>query len=232
MSKTQWISMEVVEIHRETPSLFSLKLTPALEETRFDFQAGQCVKILSPDGRESYFAMASEPEAVPSVEFLLKNQTGSVAHELCQLKAGEHLKISLPFGKGFPIERFKGKDIFLIGIGSGLSPLRSLLKSILRRDQQFGKIAILYGVRTPEDIPYKTEFDLWAKKINLQIAISQAGNADWSGFRGRVTRLIPQLSLHPDSSIVCICGTKTMEEEVTNLLERAGISKDNILLNH
>ncbi len=231
MSKTQWISMEVTENHRETPSLFNLKIVPVLEETRFDFQAGQCVKILSA-GRESYFAMASEPEAAPWVEFLLKDQAGSVAHELCQLKAGEHLKISLPFGKGFPIERFKRKDILLIGIGSGLSPLRSVLKSVLRRDQQFGKISLLYGARTLEAIPYRSEFDLWAKKVNLQIAISQTDNLKWTGFRGRVTQLIPKLFLRPSETIVCVCGTETMEEEVTNLLERAGISKENILLNH
>lgn len=232
MSKTQWVSMEVSEIHRETPSLFNLKLTPILEEIRFDFQAGQRVKILSRDGRESHFAIASEPEATPLVELLLKDQPGSIAHELCQLEARDHLKISLPFGKGFPIEKLKGKNVLLVGIGSGLSPLRSILKSILRRDQQFGKISILYGARTLEDIPYKNEFDLWAKKISLQIAISQAGTADWSGFRGRVTRLIPELSLQPGKTAACICGTKAMEEEVTNLLERAGISKDNILFNH
>ncbi len=232
MSKTQWISMEVVEIHRETPSLFDLKLAPILEETRFDFQAGQYVKILSPSGRESYFAMANESETAQFIEFLLKDQSGSVAHELCQLKTGSHLKIGLPFGKSFPIERFKGKDILLIGIGSGLSPLRSLLKSILRRDQQFGKISLLYGARTPEEVPYKSEFDLWAKKINLQIAISRSGDSSWEGFKGRITHLIPKLSLKPDQTAACICGTKTMEEEVTNLLERAGISKDNIFLNH
>jgi len=232
MSKTQWISMEIVEIRPETHSLFNLRLIPVLEETKFNFQAGQCVKVLSPSGHEAYFAMASEPESSPFVDFLLKDQAESAAHALCQLKTGDHVKISLPFGKGFPVERFKGKNIFLIGIGSGLSPLRSVLKSILRRDQQFGKISLLYGARTLGDVPYKNEFDLWAKKINLQIAISQSGDSSWQGFKGRITHLIPKLSLGSGETVACICGTKAMEEEVTNLLERAGVSKDNIFLNH
>ena len=230
--ESKWFSMEVIGVHWETPLLMSLKLTLKLEEGRFDFQAGQYAKILCPDGRETYFAMASEPEEKHFVEFLVKDQAGSAAHDLCQqVKAGDYLKVSPPFGRGYPMERLKAKDILLIGIGTGISPLRSLLKSILRREQQFGKITLLYGVRTSADVPYQSEFDFWRKKLNVEIAISQPHGAEWSSFKGRVTHLIPKLSLHPDKTVACVCGTEAMEEEVTNLLERAGISKDNILLN-
>lgn len=232
MPPAQWISMEVVEVRWETPELFHLRIAPVLEESRLDFQAGQCVKISCPDGREGFFAMANEPETKGFLEFLVKDQPGSVAHELCQAKLGDPIKISQPFGKGFPIERLKGKDILLIGIGSGLSALRSLLKSLLRREQQFGEITFLYGARIPEDIPYKSEFHLWAKKINLQIAVSQHPDPSGANFKGRVTQLIPKLPLRPTQAVACICGTKAMEEEVTKLLESVGISKDNILLNH
>ena len=241
MTETTWILMEVIDLRRETPLLTTLRLTPVLEGGRFDFQAGQCVKILCPGGRESYFAMASEPEEKQCVEFLIKDQEGSAAHELCQVQIGDQLKVGPPFGKGFPIDRLKGKDVLLIGIGSGLSPLRSVLKSILRRDHQFGQVALLYGARTPEDIPYRSEFDRWAKLIRLEIALSRLhdskpihsqGEAGRFFRQGHVTDLIPKLSLSPGKTIACLCGTKVMQEEVTKLLERAGVSKENILLNY
>src|SRR3989338_10262599 len=232
MTQTDWLLTEVIENRKEAPLLSSLKLTAVQEEARFDFQAGQYVRILTPNGRESIFAMASEPEEKKFLEFLLKDQEGNVAQELCRLRANERLKISLPFGKGYPIERLKGKEVVLIGIGSGISPLRSLLRSMLRREHQFEKIELIYGVRTPEDLPYKSDFDLWRKKIDLHLAASQPGRSEWSGFVGRVTHLLPTLSLHPERTRACICGTHAMQEEVTNLLERIGISKENILLNH
>lgn len=224
--------MEVVSLSRETPSLMNLKITPPVEEGRFDFQAGQFAKILCPDGRESYFAMASEPEEKRFIEFLIEDKPKSPAHSLSRLKSGDLLKISPPFGAGYPMERLKSKDVLLIGMGSGLSPLRSLLKSMLRRDQQFGKVMLLYGARTPHDIPYRGDFELWAKKINVEIAISQPGSHPWEGFIGRVTHRLPNLAIAGDKIAACICGTKAMEDEVRNLLERMGVSKDNILLNH
>ena len=232
MTQTDWLLTEVKEITQETPLFYGLQLAPVEEEARFDFQAGQCVRILSPDGRESIFAIASEPEEKEFIGFLLKDQEGSVARDLRRLRAGDRLKISLPFGKGYPLERLKGKEVVLVGIGSGLSPLRSLLKSMLRREHQFNKIALIYGVRTPEDLPYKSDFELWAKKVDLHLAMSQPGRSEWSGFVGRVTHLLPTLSLHPELTRACVCGTRAMQEEVTNLLERTGISKENVLFNH
>ena len=232
MNNVQWISAELIGRAQETPSLVYLRLSPKLEDIRIDFQAGQCVKISSPAGHESTFAIASEPEEKRFIEFLIKDHEAGAAHELCRIKIGNQIKIGQPFGRGYPMERFKGKDILLVGMGSGLSPLRSLLKSLLRREHQFGKIIFLYGARTPEDIPFKNEFDLWSKKIDLRLAISKPLSPH-SGFLGRVTHLLPKLNL-PDvkNMVVCVCGHRTMQEEVTNLLERAGISKENVLTNH
>ena len=224
--------MEVVERNQETPSLVYLQLAPKAENLKIDFQAGQCVKVSSLGTHESVFALASEPEEKRFIEFLIKDHEVGVAHELYRLKIGDQLKISPPFGRGYPIERLKGRDILLVGMGSGLSPLRSLLKSMLRREHQFGKITFLYGVRTLEDVPFKNEFDLWSKKIDLRFAISQPQHSKGTSFLGRVTHLLPQLSLHFDNTVACICGTKTMQEEVINLLERAGVSKENIFTNH
>ena len=154
-----------------------------------------------------------------------------MSHELCQLPVGGRLQLSPPFGKGYPIERLKGRDILLVGMGSSLSPLRSLLNSILRKDQQFGAVTFLYGARTIEDIPYRAEFDFWKKKVNLQLALSQPPHFELPG-RTRVTELLPQLSFDSGRTVACICGTPTMQKEIINLLEKAGISKENIFLNY
>ena len=99
-----WITMEIVEIKRQTPSFFSVKLVPVDDETQFHFQAGQCVNVLTPAGKKACFSIASEPEEKKYIEFFLKDQLDSAAHEISGMKAGQKLKVSDPFGKGFPIE--------------------------------------------------------------------------------------------------------------------------------
>lgn len=229
--KDSWIVTEVFEIKRQTPSFFSVKLMPVDDDVQFHFQAGQCVNVLTPTEKKSCFSIANEPEEEKFIELFLKDQITGAAHEICHMKVGDRLKISPPFGKGFPIERFKTNDLLLIGIGSGFSPLRSLLKSLLRWDHQFKEITFVYGARNQAEIPFKDEFDLWAKKIKIQIALSQPTES-WNGFTGRVTDLISKMKLDSEAMIFCICGHREMEEQVRNLLETKGISKQNILLNY
>ena len=102
------------------------------------------------------------------------------------------------------------------------------MKSILRREHQFGQVTLVYGARRREDIPYPQEFDLWAKKIDLRIAMTQPHGSEHPVFVGRVTKLLPTLAFHPHKTVAFLCGNRQMEDEVRNLLEIAGVSKDNI----
>ncbi len=224
--------MEVLEIKRQASAFFSAKLTPVEDETQFHFQAGQCVNVLTASEKKACFSIASEPEEKKFIEFLLKDQSSGIAHEISRMQVGDRLKISRPFGAGFPIERLKRNDLLLIGIGSGLAPLRSLLKSLLRKNHQFQQITLLYGARSQDEIPFKNEFDLWAKKIKVQIVVSQPAGTAWDGFKGHVTDLVSKLGINPEGTICCICGNPEMERQARNLLETKGVSKQNILLNY
>ncbi len=224
--------MEVLEIKRQASAFFSAKLAPTEDGTQFHFQAGQCINVLTAAEQKVCFSIASEPEEKKFIEFLLKDQSSGAACKISRMRVGDRLKISHPFGAGFPIEQFKRNDLLLVGIGSGLAPLRSLLKSLLRKNHQFQQIALLYGARSQDEIPFKDEFDLWAKKIKVQIAVSQPAGTAWNGFKGRVTDLVSKLEINPEGTICCICGNPEMESQVRNLLETKGVSKQNILLNY
>lgn len=225
------MQMEILELTQQTPTLFSVRLAPKEEDIQIHFQAGQCVNVLTPSEKKTCFSIASEPEEKNFIELLIKAQPDSPAHEISKLKVGERLKMSHPFGKGFPIDRFKNHDLLLVGIGSGLAPLRSLLKSLLRKDHQFKQITFVYGARNKEEVPFTHDFDLWSKKINAHLALTQPATVEAGIFQGRVTDFIPNLKLNTET-ICCICGTKEMEEQVRKLLETKGVSSENILLNY
>ncbi len=231
MSETSWIPMTVIEVHQETEFLLSIQAQPRLEGTQFEFRAGQYVKVQRPAGRESYFAIASEPEERNYIEFLVKDVHENSSNDLCQVRPDDEVRVSLPMGKGYPRERLLGNDVLLIGMGTGLSPLRSVLKSILRDEQSFGKVTLVYGVRRPEDIPFVDDFNLWSKKIRLETCVSQRGKAYWRGFEGRVTQFLPKISFSPDKTVACVCGNKEMQEEVKKILIGRGLNQERILFN-
>lgn len=225
--------MSVLETKAQGSQYVSVKLVPEMEGVRVDFRPGQFVKILTPAlKKEGYFAIASEPEEKRYLEFLVKDHEEGPAHEFFRIQEGDTVRMSAALGKGYPLDLLKGKDVLLIGIGSALSPLRSLLKSMLRREREFGSLALIYGAKTFPDVPYPEDFEIWYKKIDLKLALSRPHRSEWSGFIGRVTALLPTLELKPENTIACICGTQTMEREVRAILEQAGFNGENILVNY
>jgi sulfhydrogenase subunit gamma (sulfur reductase) len=231
MTDAKWITMTVTDVHQENEHFLSIQMQPSIEGTQFEFRAGQFVKILTPGGKETYFAIASEPEEKNYVEFLVKETEEDPAREICQVKPDDQLRVSPPMGKGYPIEKLKGKNVILVGIGSGLSPLRSVLKSVLRNDQNFGKVTLVYGVKRPQDIPFIDDFNIWNQKIRVATAASQPGKAYWNGFKGRVTGLLPKIVMPFENTVACVCGNKEMQQEVSALLQDLGVPKDDILFN-
>jgi NAD(P)H-flavin reductase len=226
--------MEVREVTKETPVMTSFKLVPAFEEGKFDFKVGQYVKMALPDGRESYFAMTNEPEDKRFVEFLVKDEPNTPACDFCRLNPGTRLEVSTPMGPGYPIEKMKEKDILLVGIGTGIAPLRSLVKSILRRpERQAGEIRLLFGVQTPAHIPFRSDFNAWKKIINLKICFSDINcpSAEYPSFMGLVTHLLPTMKFNPNRTLACVCGTQVMEKETKELLVQLGIPEASIFFN-
>ena len=69
-----------------------------------------------------------------------------------------------PFGHGFPIESFRGKDMLFAPGGLGLAPLRSLINQVLDERALFGRVIILYGARNPAELLFKDELQRWAER--------------------------------------------------------------------
>jgi len=223
--------MTVIEVHQETEHLLSIRLQPSVDGTRFEFRPGQHVKVMRRGGTESVLAIASEPEESGFIEFLVKDIEDAPPHDFCHVQVDESVQVSMPIGAGYPLEKLKGRNVILVGMGTALSPLRSILKSILRHDQHYGKVTLVYGAKRPEDMPFIDDFNIWGKKIRVETAVSNPGKAHWQGFKGRVTELIPKLSLSCENTVACVCGSREMQEEVKKVLMEQGVNVKDILIN-
>ncbi len=220
----------VTDIREDTPTIktFRFKLNEPLT-----FKAGQFMQLTIPGIGEAPFTPSSRPGEVGDLE-ITAMRTGRVTDALHdEVKVGDRLALRGPFGKGYPMEKFKGSEILIVGGGVGLAPLRSLIYALFGRIGNFKKISICYGARTPSDLCFRDEFKEWIRKprtsLNLTIDIP---HPDWNGTVGLVTVLLEKKKIEVDikNSYAISCGPEVMLKFVTLKLMDAGFKPEQIYL--
>src|ERR1044072_2763652 len=179
----QLVITGIREQARNTRS-FDLRCSEAV-----DFTAGQ-VALLRVEGEEpAYFAFASAPED-RDLEVLVKQKAGAsaVIYNKC---VGDQIELVGVVGHGFNLDAMKGRDLVFVAMGTGVAPLRSALRPVLKRKEEFGQLVVLYGARTPDDFCYRDETEDWAEHgVALRQVISRPDGHDWSGPTGYVQSLL------------------------------------------
>jgi len=196
-----------------------------------NFTPGQ-VAILRVNGQEpSYFAFASAPDD-RDLEVLVKQKTGasSVIYNRC---VGEQIELVGIAGHGFNLDEMKGRDLVFVAMGTGVAPLRSALRQVLKRKRDFGQLVVLYGARTPDDFCYRDETDDWeAAGVELRQVISRPDGHDWSGPTGYVQSLLDNVLPTLRSPVAMICGSREMIDQTRERLGKMGFKPDEILTNY
>jgi NAD(P)H-flavin reductase len=179
----------------------------------------------------AYFAFASAPDD-RELEILVKRTIGaSVA--LFDMKEGDQIELLDVAGHGFDLDQLHGRDLVLVAMGTGVAPLRSALRHVLQRKDEFGKLVVLYGARTPDDFCYRDETDGWEDAgVELRQVISRPGDHDWSGPTGYVQSLLDHVLPDLKSPVALVCGSREMIAQTRDRLQQMGFAADAILTNY
>ena len=195
------------------------------------FTPGQ-VAILRVEGEEpAYFAFAGAPDD-RDLEVLVKQKLGasSVIYNMC---VGGEIELAGIAGHGFKIDEMKGRDLVFVAMGTGVAPLRSALRHVLKRKAEFGQLVVLYGARTPDDFCYRDETEDWeAAGVELRQVISRPDGHDWSGPTGYVQSLLDNVLPNLSAPVALICGSREMIEQTRDRLGKMGFKPDEILTNY
>lgn len=192
---------------------------------------GQVAVLQVPGEEPAYFALASAPED-PELEVLVKNKVGASAR-IYEMSAGERIELVEITGHGFDLDAQKSKDLVFVAMGTGVAPLRSALRHVLKRKQDFGQLVVLYGARTPDDFCFRTETESWETAgVELRQVISRPDGHDWSGPTGYVQSLLDHVLPDLHSPIALICGSLEMIEQTRDRLQQMGFAPDEILTNY
>jgi len=219
----------VQEVREETGQMRLISLNGGKV---WSFVPGQ-VAILGMEGvGESYFAIASAPEDKHGMDFLIRKGEG-VSGALFVLRRGDPVRGKGPLGKGFPIDRYRGRDLLLAAVGSAIAPMRGVLRSILHRRPDFAGVALVYGVRYPGDVPFLAEMDEWRKAgIEVILTVSRPEGYDWKGRTGYVHSHFAEAMGKLRQPVALVCGMKAMMEESRDQLTRLGVAPAEVLTNY
>ena len=192
---------------------------------------GQFVEVSVLGVGEAPISISSSPSRSAGTFELCIRNVGNVTNAIHQLRVGDMLGVRGPFGRSFPIEKFRGKDVLFTPGGLGLAPLRSLINQVIDERAMFGRVIILYGARNPSELLFKDELALWAKRSDIEFHVTvDRADEDWKGNVGVITTLFRHISLNPRNTVCAICGPPVMYRFVLMELAGKGISEGNIYL--
>ncbi|MBU1179096.1 FAD/NAD(P)-binding protein [Patescibacteria group bacterium] len=206
----------------ENVKLFRLK-------KRMDFTPGQFVLAGVWGYGEAPFGPASSPYEKKHIDIVVRDTGGNVTSALHNLKIGDEITLRGPYGNGFPLDFFEGKDIVMATGGCGIPPIASLVKYIIKNRGKFSKVYLLYGARTPNDILMKDEIKDWEKQINIILTIDSP-HPEWQGCVGFVTDLVKKIEIDPANAVATMCGPGPMMDALEKVLRPLGISDRRIFV--
>ncbi len=200
--------------------------TRFIEEVPFSFRCGQCAMLSVYGKGESMISISSSPSVRDYLQFSILKM-GKVTTALHDLEEGDIIGIRGPYGNGFPIEEWEGKELIFIGGGIGLAPLWSVLHAALEKRDRYGDLILIYGARTSNDLVFREELKNLKERMTVHLSVDQE-EPGWEEYVGFVPNNVKDKISWPQNAVAVTCGPPIMIKFVIMALEEMGFEDDRI----
>jgi len=221
--------IKVIKVEKDSvdTKLFTLAFCDSKTQKNFSFEHGQFMMFGLPGVGEAAFDICSASKNNHKFFQLNVRLVGQVTKKLHELKKGDKAWTRGPFGRGFPINKFKNRNLLLIGGGCGSVTLRSLILDHLDgRLNAKNKLQVFYGCQNEETLQFKKEYQDWQKKLDLNIILEKPKKS-WAGDKGLITRLFKEKEVVP-TPVAIICGPPVMYKFVIAELKKLNVKDEDI----
>jgi len=201
----------VVAVKTETPDTKTLTLRLRNSHERLDFKPGQFNMVGLPGIGEAPITFSS-PSGNETFQHTVR-AVGRVTRALTALKGSDVLHVRGPFGSGWPEDEAVGKNLLIVAGGMGMVPLRPFLLHVFENRIKFGRIVVLYGARTPDDMLFRDEVTVWAEQADTKVLLTVDEvpvGSTWTGPTGVVTELFDHPGVLLDDALALTCGPELM----------------------
>ena len=220
----------VVDEIAEVKTFYWRFVDPAEQAAFKKFRPGQFAQV-------SLFGVGEFPASLPpspteQETFFTVKQVGSCSTALHALKPGDKFAVRGPYGNGFPMEDYYGKNLVFVAGGIGLIPLRSCIIYALAHREKYKRIQIFLGAKTPRDLMYRDNLREWEKSAGVECHLTVDRAADgWTGSVGVVGSLFkkPGVQVAVEDTVAFVCGPPIMFRFVIKDLKALGFQDKNIV---
>jgi NAD(P)H-flavin reductase len=221
-------SYRVVDRRQETEDVWTLRLEAADGGTAQRFAPGQFSMLYVLGSGEVPISVSAIPNTGTALVHTVR-AVGAVTRTLCAAQPGAVIGVRGPFGGGWPVGDAEGRDVVVVAGGLGLAPLRPVVHELIAGRDRFGRVALLYGGRSPSELLYRDELDEWRRAIDVALIVD-APDEDWNGHVGVVTRLIRRADFDPANTVAMACGPEVMMRFAATALRDRGVAASDIWL--
>lgn len=195
------------------------------EQRRFQrFRPGQFAQVSVFGAGE--FPLSLPPSPTEGRTFFTVRRVGRGTEALHALKPGDRFGVRGPYGNGFPMEQYEGKNLVFVAGGIGLIPLRSCIVYAMAHRQRYGRIQVFYGAKRPSELMYRADLAAWeqAAGIEFHLTVDRPDPA-WRGHVGVVGSLFKKsgIKVPVDHTVAFVCGPPVMFRFVIRDLLEMGL---------
>ena len=221
----------VLEVIQETGNIRTLRvvLDDGDAMKNFRYEPGQVGQLSVFGAGESTFVINSPPSCKEYLQFSVM-QAGEVTAAIHRLNPGDKVGVRAPLGNHFPYEQWKGKNVFFVGGGIGMAPIRTIMLHLLENRKDYGTISLLYGARSPRDMAYSYELQGWLDNPDLDCTLCIDNPFEgWQHKVGLIPNVLTELQPGPDNTVAVLCGPPIMIKFTLQALEKLGFAPENIV---
>lgn len=223
----------IVRVDHSVPNnhLFTLRFVDEERARLFQHRPGQFVMLSVPGTGEAPISLSSSPTRPEAIELCVR-KVGRLTEALYRMGPNDFVGIRGPYGNGYPVDDLAGNDLLLIAGGLGMAPLRSLLGYALDRRERFGRLTLMYGVKTPADMLFRHELATLVERDDIQamLTVDRDPTGTWPYHVGLLPKLFDHTALDPARTFAAVCGPPIVYRFVVERLLALGFSKDRILM--
>lgn len=219
----------IAEVTAETNGIATYRLrVDGADSDTYRFAPGQFNMLYLPGVGESAISMSGDADVRDGWIHTVR-VAGNVTQTLARLGPGETIGLRGPFGTGWPIAQLQGQQVIVVAGGLGMAPLRPLIYHLMRNRDQYDRVNLILGARTPEGLLYPGEYATWRQAgIDVQLTVDR-GSGDWTGNIGVVTAILDRLTISRlDLACLVTCGPEVMMKYVAMSGIRRGIPAERI----
>lgn len=225
-------TMEVVEVRQQTRDvkLVRIKFRDPEKQANFKFNIGQ-FGIYSVFGvGESVFNICCS-NTRGYIEFCFR-KTGRVTERMWDVEPGDTIGFRGPFGNSYPMKEWEGKNLVFVAGGIAMPPIRCAIQYALENREKYGKITIVYGARTVDDLVCKDELVEWAQYPNVDVLktvdVAPPEGTPWDGRVDFVPTVLKDAGVTAENTVALVVGPPIMIKLSLPILSEAGIKDEDI----